>query len=289
MTNSEETLLGQFIPLHYHYQMLLDKARMTGFKEAIQYVVQPGHKVVELGGGTGVLSCYASQKAAHVWCVERNPQMVEASRRFLSLNGCSGKVEVIEANAMEYLPPEPVDAVICEMLHSALLREKQIEVLDTFKRNYTARFGPKLPVFIPEATILAVQPVEQNFDFYGYKAPVPMFTEPTLPHSDITQLADPTIYSMFEYKKPLSFEYGFDGQLTIATPGTLNALRFITKNVLAILLEKQATIDWHNFYLILPVPEPIQVASGDQIKVGFSYQAGAPLEALLNELRVAKA
>lgn len=33
-----ELLLGQFIPLHYHYQMLLDEPRMLGFRSAIHHL-----------------------------------------------------------------------------------------------------------------------------------------------------------------------------------------------------------------------------------------------------------
>ncbi|MCP5242842.1 MAG: hypothetical protein H6940_05315 [Burkholderiales bacterium] len=57
MQNNYESLeLGQFIPLHYHYNMLNDPHRMKGFKQAIDWVVKPGAKVLELGGGTGVQS-----------------------------------------------------------------------------------------------------------------------------------------------------------------------------------------------------------------------------------------
>ena len=42
--------LGQYIPLHYHYQMLLDEARMRGFAQAIAYNVLEGARVLELDG-----------------------------------------------------------------------------------------------------------------------------------------------------------------------------------------------------------------------------------------------
>ena len=41
-TTDEEKLLGQYIPIHYHYQMLDDEARMTGFKSALDFVVPAG-------------------------------------------------------------------------------------------------------------------------------------------------------------------------------------------------------------------------------------------------------
>jgi type I protein arginine methyltransferase len=83
--NSEDEL-GQFIPLHYHYHMLRDRARMSGFRRAIAASVLPGAKVLEFGGGTGVLSFFAAQQASHVWCVERNPELVNEARRLLPRN-----------------------------------------------------------------------------------------------------------------------------------------------------------------------------------------------------------
>ena len=170
--------LGQFIPLHYHHNMLKDENRMGNFKAAIDHLVFAGAKVLELGGGTGVLSCFAAAQASKVWCVEFNPDLVAESRRFLALNPNGHKVEVIHADAFEYLPPEPVDVVICEMIHVAMLREKQVEMIESFKQRYSRKFGSRLPVFIPEAVIMAVQPLQQDYDFFGFYAPIIQFQRP---------------------------------------------------------------------------------------------------------------
>lgn len=80
-----------------------------------------------------MLSFFAAQRATKVWCVEYNPEMVQIARHILAMNLGGERVEVIEANAIDYLPPEPVDVVICEMLHVGMLREKQIPVIESFK------------------------------------------------------------------------------------------------------------------------------------------------------------
>ena len=85
-TLKDKMELGQFIPLHYHYNMLNDNARMSSFKEALECVVTPGSRVLELGGGTGVLSFFAAKNAGKVWCVERNPELVHEARRILALS-----------------------------------------------------------------------------------------------------------------------------------------------------------------------------------------------------------
>ena len=283
---NDDLELGQFIPLHYHYNMLNDTARMQGFKAALDVTVQPGAKVLELGGGTGGLSFFAAQKAGKVWCVEHNPELAATARAILALNPNGDKVEVIEADAFEYLPPEPVDVVICEMIHVAMLREKQLPVIESFKQRYLEKFGAPLPVFVPEAFIQAVQPVQQSFDFEGYHAPTILFQDPLLAQSKTFELAPSVVYQMRAYQDTLPQTCAWKGSIRIDCDGILNALRFITKNVLAISLAEQKTIDWFSQYMIVPLAEPLIVATGEEIEVEFSYAAGAAFSALTSTLRV---
>jgi len=288
-STDERHVLGQFIPLHYHYNMLTDQARMAGFKEALEHVVPQGGKVLELGGGTGVLSFFAAQNAAKVWCVERNHELVEAARRILALNAGGDRIEVVEGDAFEYLPPEPVDVVICEMLHVGLLREKQVEVIASFKARYQEKFGSKLPAFVPEASIQGLQPVQQTFETYGFYAPVPFFQQPGAVHEATHELAEPTLFQTVDYGKDLPSQCAFDGAFAVTKAGTLNAVRFITKNVLAILVQEQRTVDWFSQYLVLPLDEPVAVNAGDKLTASFAYRPGAQIEELASSLRVERA
>lgn len=283
---SDHLELGQFIPLHYHYNMLNSPARMQGFKQAIELVVKPGDKVLELGGGTGVQSFFAAQKASKVWCVERNPELVEAARSILRQNEHGDKVEVVQADADQYLPPEPVDVVICEMLHTGLLREKQLPIIDSFKRRYLEKFGGPLPTFIPEACIQAVQPVNQDFNFEGYFAPTILFQEPTIEQPRTFGLSDPAVFQLFTYEEPFSQTCSWDGVIDITHSGKFNALRMITKNVLSIDVDAQQTVDWHTQHIVVPLPAPLSVVAGDQVAVSFSYQGGDPLNAWTDSLVV---
>jgi len=290
MTNKNDPIeLGQFIPLHYHYNMLNDKARMQGFKAALDYVVRPGAKVLELGGGTGVLSFFAAQKAAKVWCVEHNPELAASAREILAKNPHGDKVEIVEGDAFEYLPPEPVDVVICEMIHVAMLREKQFAVITAFKERYLEKFGGPLPVFVPEALIQAVQPMEQSFDFEGYYAPTILFQDPTSSQEKALELAQPAIYQLLSYQEALPQTCTWSGQVTLDQGGTLNALRFITKNVLAVVTEEQRSIDWFSQYLVVPLAEPLATEAGERVQIDFSYPAGASFAALTSTLRVTRA
>jgi predicted RNA methylase len=276
----ERLELGQFIPFVYHYNMLSDSARMDAFQEAITLAVQPGARVVDLGGGTGVLSFFAAQRAAKVWCVERNPELVQSARHILAMNSGGERVEVVHADAFDYLPPEPVDVVICEMLHVGMLREKQIPVIDSFKQRYLEKFGGPLPRFVPEAFIQAVQPVQQSFDFNGYCAPTPFFQDPNTKQPRTVELGSPALYQLCSYSESLPMECGWQSALAIERDGLLNALRFITKNVLTIDEAEHRSVDWFSQYLIVPLDKPLKVSAGQHMMVSFTYCPGDPISAL---------
>lgn len=280
----ESCYLGQFIPLHYHHNMLMDSRRMQGFRAAIEHAVFPGAKVLELGGGTGVLSWFAAARAEKVWCVEFNPDLVNEARRLLSRNREGHKVEVVHADAFDYLPPEPVDVVICEMIHVGMLREKQVEMIESFKHRYHARFGGRLPVFVPEAAILAVQPLGQEYCFEGYHAPIVQFQEPTGIASGSIEFAAPSVYGILDFSQTCDSGIQWQGSFTMEQDGTVNALRFITKNILAVLMAQGTTIDWLNHYMVLPLPAPLQVMAGDTLRVSFQYRAGGSIPSLQNAL-----
>jgi type I protein arginine methyltransferase len=283
----ESCYLGQFIPVHYHHNMLMDKERMQSFRAAIEHAVFPGAKVLELGGGTGVLSWFAAAKAEKVWCIEFNPDLVKESRRFLAQNHNGHKVEVVHADAFDYLPPEPVNVVICEMIHVAMLREKQVAMIKSFKKRYQARFGGPLPLFIPEAAVMAVQPLQQEYNFEGFHAPIVQFQQPSVILPGSIELAQPSVYSILDFSKPTDTRIQGNSEFTIQHSGTVNALRFITKNILAVLMKEGSTIDWLNHYLVLPLADPVKVRAGDLLQVSFEYDAGGSIPSLQASMHAA--
>jgi predicted RNA methylase len=281
----DDAHLGQYIPLHYHGQMLANEQRMGPFHEAIDKLVPVGSYVVELGGGTGVMSFLASRRARKVTMVERVPHVAATARLLLARNGVADKVSVVEADARAYVPDEAVDVVLCEMLHTALLREKQIEVLGRFKAQHEARFGRRVPRIIPEASLLGVQLIYQPYEFHGYYAPVPFFFEPGTGAGSTIEMSPPALYSLIEYVDDLPETFPVDALLTVDKPGTVNALRFSTRNAVGVFVAEKRTADWYMPNMSLALPHPIPVNAGDRLRVRFQYDAGGSIESLQSSLQ----
>ena len=274
------------IPIQYHFNMLSDGARMDGFHRAIQLAVRPGMKVVDLGGGTGVLSWFAAaQGAEQVWCVEYLPEMAAAARAALDDNEHGERVTVVNTDANLFLPPEPVDVVLCEMLHVGLLREKQTQVIASFKERYLARFGGPLPRFVPEATLQAVQPVQQDFEYFGYRTATPIFQDPRVEQPRTIELGPPQVFQSFTYDGVLPERVAYRKPVAIERGGVFNAVRMVTKNLLAIDASSGQTADWIMSYLIVPLPTPLLVDAGDAPGVTFGYEPGDELSALTGSLQ----
>jgi protein arginine N-methyltransferase 1 len=265
------------IPIQYHAQMLVDEHRMSSFEAAIDEVVRPGMRVIDLGAGTGVLSYFAARRGATVIAVEREPGVFAVARAAMAATEFRDRVQLVHADARDFLPDEPVDVVVCEMLHVGLLRERQIEVIGDFKRRYRQRFG-SLPRFIPEACVQAVQPVRHDFTYHGYTVPAPQFQDAFATQPRTTELAAPQVFQQFYYSDDLPTACTADLQFTVGQAGELNAIRMITKNLLAIRSQQPGSIDWLMGYLILPLAAPLLVEEGTEVQLRFQYQPGDELD-----------
>jgi type I protein arginine methyltransferase len=278
-------LPADVIPLQYHTQMLLDEHRMSTFREAITNVVEPGMHVLDLGAGTGVLSFFAAQEGAYVTAVEREPSVFAAARAALT-NAVGDKVRVVHADAHTYVPDEPVDVVMCEMLHVGLFRERQVEVIHGFKQRYAEKFGGPMPRFLPEACIQAVQPLQQDFTFHGYAVAAPLFQDAFSAQPRTTELAAPQVYQQFFYADGLPEHCRADVQFTMEKPGWLNAVRIITKNLLAINLVPASSVNWLMGYLVVPLAQPVFADLGARVRVSFEYRPGDEISVLMESARV---
>jgi hypothetical protein len=67
--------------------------------------------------------------------------------------------------------------------------------------------------------------------------------------------------------------------------GEINAMRFVTKNILQVVQERSSTIDWLMGYMTLPLATPIKAREGDVLQVSFQYRAGGAIPSLQASLQ----
>lgn len=109
-----------------HIRLLSDPTRNRAMLALLERHAR-GRTVLEIGCGTGVLSCVAARLGAErVIAVEPTIQ-VEAARALVEANGLSDIVEVHHA-AIEELEPQPVDLVFSELLNAEPFAEGVLEV-----------------------------------------------------------------------------------------------------------------------------------------------------------------
>ena len=132
---------------------------------------------------------------------------------------------------------------------------------------------------------MAVQPLQQEYDFDGFHAPIVQFQETGVVQSGTVELAQPAVYSILDFSQPVDGLIAWEGSVLVEQGGTLNAMRFVTKNVLAIVQERATTIDWLNHYMTLPLYRPLEVKAGDLLRISFAYRAGGSIPSLQASIR----
>jgi hypothetical protein len=75
----------------------------------------------------------------------------------------------------------------------------------------------------------AVQPLQQNYRFMAFHAPISQFQLPTGHHKDTTEFALPHIYSTVDYMQPMTGEFNWNGTFGLQQAGQVNALRVIPR------------------------------------------------------------
>ncbi len=112
-----------------HVRLLSDRSR----NEALMRMLRaraPGARVVEVGCGTGLLSCVAAKLgAAHVYAVEPTV-LAERAQELVDANGLRDRVTVLRAKVQE-LEPRPVDLAFSELLNADPFLEGVVGAMDS--------------------------------------------------------------------------------------------------------------------------------------------------------------
>jgi hypothetical protein len=171
---------GSFGDPTIHAMMLNDRARTSGFLQAIERVVRPGDVVVDIGTGTGVLAVAAVRAGARrVYAIEAGA-MLGVARQIIDVNGVSSQVTLIEGWSTQVSLPERANVLVAEIIGEIPFQERVLEVTRDARSRLLedgARLIPGrlriygLPVAIPDdllATRVVTSPaVDRWKGWYG--------------------------------------------------------------------------------------------------------------------------
>lgn len=147
------------------YMCLRDQERTNAFRAAINEVVRPGDRVLEIGAGSGILSLFAcAAGAAQVTAVEIDPTLAELVRTTARENGFEDRLTVINGDGQDVDLPA-MDVVIAELMDTGLLDELQLPVMNSLVERGVVTASTRL---VPAAYRTELQLVTVDERMYGF-------------------------------------------------------------------------------------------------------------------------
>uniref|UniRef100_A0A0N5AYM0 Protein arginine N-methyltransferase 9-like n=1 Tax=Syphacia muris TaxID=451379 RepID=A0A0N5AYM0_9BILA len=122
----------------WHWAMLSDERRNRSYSGAISLAIGQNSewRVLDIGGGTALLSIFASRYSNHIYCCEMSENMCCLAEKIIKGNN---KIRLIRKHSLdlnlEHLDFQRVDVVVTETMDSGLFGERIItSLLDAHRR-----------------------------------------------------------------------------------------------------------------------------------------------------------
>jgi protein arginine N-methyltransferase 1 len=280
----------------FHDLMLNDKLRMTAYRQAIQEVVRPGDRVIDLGTGTGILSLWALEAgAAQVIGIDMNAEILQLAVQRLQRAGHGNRFIPINRLSYDVELDQPVDVLISEIIGNLGDNENFQPILQDAIKRLLKPGGRVLPLEVssyltPVAAaeahrdlcagrINSLTPhydVTQLYRQRGIQSPFNLYYDCILPPD--LYLAEPQLLCRYAgqweqpstYRRELSYCLQSDGVLTgfkgcfIAQLSTHTVLDISGGDVAG----GNTSDSWKHAFL--PIETPITVRHGDRLNMTFS-------------------
>lgn len=133
-----------FVDRSIHEEMLADPERINTYRAGIERTVKKGDVVVDIGAGTGILSCFAARKADKVYAIEHSP-IIETAKKICTDNRITN-IQLIAGNSRNIKLARKADVIIHEQMGPGNpLSENMIENLLDARRRFLKPGGRIIP------------------------------------------------------------------------------------------------------------------------------------------------
>jgi type II protein arginine methyltransferase len=142
--------------LHYHERLLRDGIRNAAFRRALAARIRAGHRVLDVGTGSGLWAVVAARLgAARVVAIEREPLLRPVIERLLEENGVADRVELITADSRDVRLRREFDLVVSETVGNLTFDEDIVHVMAQARSRWLAPGG----AIVPETVAFRAAPV----------------------------------------------------------------------------------------------------------------------------------
>ncbi|MHA2425399.1 MAG: 50S ribosomal protein L11 methyltransferase [Candidatus Thorarchaeota archaeon] len=267
----EKRISTPFTLLHAA-SLLGQRTRILKFAEAIQRVVKPGMRVVDIGTGSGVLAMLAAQAgAAEVTALDINADSIEYAIMASRMNGLEDSIDYVVGHFIDFKPKERYDVVICEMLSSMMLVEQQIPASKHAVSHILKPDGVMIPSLVTiYVAMTQCESIWSRFRVHNLKFPrLPQ----TINKEDAVDLSELTEVARFDLT-------ALEGDSIIDTTVKMKAIQSGEVHGLVGLFDAVVYDDiqlipedgWRE--LFIPFEKAIQVSEGDEIEVSLKFTPG---------------
>lgn len=153
----DESYFDSYGDISIHEEMLADAQRTRAYKDAIFGCKDAikGKVVLDVGAGTGILSCFCGQAgAARVYAVEAS-KIAEQAKKVIAANNLQDRIQVIHGIMEEVVLPEKVDVIVSEWMGYCLMYESMLPSVIYARDTWLKPGG----IILPDTATLYMAPI----------------------------------------------------------------------------------------------------------------------------------
>ncbi|MCK5152628.1 MAG: 50S ribosomal protein L11 methyltransferase [Candidatus Thorarchaeota archaeon] len=252
--------------------LLGQRTRILKFAEAIQRVVKPKTRVVDIGTGSGVLAMLAAQAgASEVTAIDINADSIEYAKMAARMNGLEERIQFEVTHFIDFIPKKRYDVIICEMLSSMMLIEQQIPA----SRHAVEHLMKPDGIMIPRSLTIYVALTQcdhiwSRFRVHNLKFPrLPQ----TITKGETIDLSDLIEVAQFDLTAlDMDSKVETTVEMKVIQKGEVHGLVGLFDGVVHEDIRLNPDDGWRE--LFIPFEKSIQVIEGDEIVVKLEFTPG---------------